>query len=246
MDQHFSIPGMNGAQIYGVFNQANSGRAPRLLILSHGLTGKTTEFIHVMAVRHFNAAGYDVARISYYGGAPDQDRLFDSTIDRQAKMLNLFVDHFRPAYPKICVAGHSYGGLTLLVANPDVTAASFWDSTFQPAWQNETTFVPELNAYAINWGQGQIVSEAVVNEAKQFATRPATSFAQQFKAPAQINITTGQDKPGRNRRALYDAFPESQKTELNLIEGADHQFTNGKTAEELYAHTQRWFDKFTL
>lgn len=222
-------------------NQASLQRSKRLIVLSHGLTGRPREFIHVMAKRAFNAAGYDVARVAYYSGEENARTLRECTLEIQAKDLNTTLDHFRAHYPEIFIAGHSYGGLTLLIANPKATAVSFWDSTWTPGWTEEVASIPELNSFAFNNGQESLIGRAMFDEALEYAAHPPLELAKQFKAPAQV-ILAGQDaKPGRGRIELFNAL--SGVKELQIVKDADHQFTEGSSVEELIEHTLAWFRK---
>ncbi len=241
MDQQFSIPAHDGKTIYGLFNQAGDSPSQSLVILAHGLTGKTREFIHVMAMRAFTSSGYDVARISFYDGWPNARILRDCTLDIHAKDLNSFIDHFRSRYKNIFVAGHSYGGLSMLIANPVVNAVSFWDASWTPGWHKEVIQVPQLDCFAFNHGQEKLIGRAMYDEAAYYAANPPSDFAAAFKSPAQVVLAQADEKPGRARDQLFNALEIADK-ELVRIEGADHQFTNGQTVEALLAATKSWFD----
>jgi len=243
MDQQFSLPTSDGKIIYGVFNQAGAVRSSRLLILSHGLTGRVREFIHVMTKRAFIAAGYDVVRFSYYSGEPKARSLRECTLSIHAKDLNIVVSHFRASYPKIFIAGHSYGGLTTLLANPDANAVSFWDATWTPGWYKEVIKVPELNCFAFNHGQENLIGRAMFEEAEYFSANPAYKEAQKFRAPAQVVLADGDEKHGRNREELFNALGGIK--ELKMVKNADHQFTNEDSVEQLIGHSLAWFEAFS-
>lgn len=240
--QEIALPGAEGKTIYGLFDQAESGKSSSLVILAHGLAGRVRGFVHITAARAFTAAGYDVARISFYSGSPNARRLRDCTVALHARDLNDFVDHFRPKYTNIFIAGHSYGGFSLLFANPAVNAVSFWDSTYTPGWHREVPHVPEIDCFTFNNGQESLIGRAMYEEAVYYDANPPADKAARFQSPAQV-VLARQDgeKPGRNRQELFNALGVADK-ELVKIDEADHQFTNGHTTEELIKATKSWFD----
>ncbi len=237
-----AIPAVDGKTIYGLFNPAQAGKSDALVILAHGLTGRIREFLHIMAMRAFTAAGYDVARIAFYSGGDNARTMHDCTVDLHARDLNTFIDHFRPKYRRIFVAGHSYGGFSLLFANPAVTAVSFWDATWTPGWQHEAVAVPELDCFIYPDGVNGLLGRAMYDEAMYYAANPPIMQAAQFQSPAQVILAQANEKPGRSRHQLFSALSIADK-ELVWIDGADHQFTTGQTVEALISATQSWFDR---
>jgi esterase/lipase len=243
MDQQIFIPSDDGKTICGLFNQADiAAPADRLVILVHGLTGRPREFLHVMAMRTFCDSGYDVARLSCYDGSPNARTLRSSTVDIHARDINTCVDYYRARYKNIFVAGHSYGGFSLLFANPAVNAVSFWDATWTPGWYKDVQPVPVLDCFAFNNGQESLIGRAMYEEAANYAQNPPIETAANFKSPAQVILAMANEKPGRSREKLFEYLGVADK-ELVKIDGADHQFTQGKTVELLTAATKSWFDR---
>lgn len=242
MDQKISVPAHDGKIIYGLFNQSERGAADSIVILAHGLTGRVSEFLHIMAMRDFTAAGYDVARISFYDGWPGARKLRDCTVEIHARDLNGFIEYFRPRYKNIFVAGHSYGGFSLLFANPAVSAVSFWDATWTPGWHKEAPHIPALDCFAFGAGQENLIGRAMYDEAEQYAENPPVHQAAHFRSPAQVVLAEANEKPGRSRELLFDALGIKDK-ELVKVKAADHQFTNGHTVEALIEATRSWFGR---
>lgn len=240
MDEPFSVEAHDGKRIYGLFDQAAAARSDRVLILSHGITGRIREFIHVMSRRAFNAAGYDVVRFSYYDAPGDARKLRECTLDIQSRDLNSVVEAFRTRYKKIFVAGHSYGGLTAVLANPRVTAISLWDSSWKPAWPEEVTPIPELDCFAFGSGQENIVGRAMLDEALAYVKQPPFEAARDLQAPTQVVLADSSDDLAPSRREIFDAL--GCRKELQVVAGADHQFTVGDSAERLIAVAKSWFD----
>jgi pimeloyl-ACP methyl ester carboxylesterase len=240
MDQQIKVQAQDGKHIYGLFNESSAGRSDRLVVMAHGLTGRPHEFVNVTAMTAFTRAGYDVARIAFYSGFENARTLRECSIAQHADDLNTLIDHLKPNYDKVYATGHSYGGISLLTANPkDLHAASFWDSTFTPGWQNDVKPVPELDAFAYNNGQESLIGRAMYDEAAHLAANPPYDLAAQFRAPAQVALAKNNEKTGRNRAELFDAL--KVRKELVMISGANHTFTTGNSSRQLIQQTLRWF-----
>jgi pimeloyl-ACP methyl ester carboxylesterase len=249
-DQEFSIDLPDGKKLYFIFNQADQSIPHKgLLVLSHGLTGKPREFVHITAKNEFNNAGYDVVRVQYYGAPEDARDLVEYTAKIHGEDLAAVVQHFRPQYQKLFVAGHSYGGFAMAHAfavdggktfNPN--AVSFWDATFTPAWYQDAKHWPESGTYSYRNGQDPRMGQAMFDEAKFYNENPPYDLYGQFNIPAQVVLALENEKPGRGREEVFKAL-NCQKERVG-INGADHQFTLGNTAQQLCHETLRWFDMF--
>ena len=80
-------------------------------------------------------------------------------------------------------------------------------------------------------------------EAQRLVTSPAYEAAARFEAPAQVIVAQEGGKPSGNRKELFNALGGVK--ELQVVEDADHQFTEDNSVERLLANTQRWFDHFS-
>jgi esterase/lipase len=251
-DETIALDIGDGKKLYVVFNKHVTFGCRGLIILSHGLTGRFREHIHVVAQKAFNAAGYDVARIKYYDGADDARSLVECTAKIHGADLATAVKHFRPQYDQLFVAGHSYGGFTMPHAfaidggetfNPN--AVSFWDATFTPAWYKNAEHWPESDTFSYRNGQGPRMGRAMYDEAKFYNENPPVELYGAFTIPSQVVLALGNDKLGRGRMQVYESLTSCRK-ELVQIEGADHEFTFGDTDEQLIANTLRWFESNPL
>jgi alpha-beta hydrolase superfamily lysophospholipase len=227
--------------------------APKgLILLSHGLTGRPKEFVHVMARRAFNLAGFDVGRLEYYGRTPGARELHECTLAVHGQDLAATVQHYRGQYTNLFVAGHSYGGLTMPHAyavddgrsfNPD--AVSFWDSTFVPTWvsfPDSYRYWPESDTYSYINGQNPRMGRAMYEEAVKYAENPHVELFNRFTIPSQVVLAMANEKLGRERARVFECLGGPK--ELVKIEGADHEFTTLDTAEQLIEHTLRWFNSY--
>lgn len=242
-EEAFVLPAADGAAIYGYLDQAASAqRSERLVVCSHGLTGSPNEYHFKQAQRYFNAAGYDVVRFFYYTAEPGARRLKDTTLRIHANDLNAVCDHFRPGYRQLFVIGHSYGGLTMLLARPDAAAYAFWDSAFVPypsLWRDGATFAPSLHAYLLHWSSDHVIGAAMMEEARAITDATARGLAASVKPPSLVAVAgrPTREIPGGG---LYDSLG-CRKSQIG-IPGADHGFTAGETVFDLIEATHAWFD----
>ncbi len=238
----FSIPAADGAIIYGRINCAGDKPSEKLVVLSHGLTGHINEYIHQMARDYFNQRGYDVVRFSYYCSGVKARNLKNCTLKIHAADLNAVLAHYTPQYKRVHVAGHSYGGLTILFANPKVTSISFWDASFVPTfWKTEGVYIPEIDCYRIGWGCDNLVGKEMVEEANNLTENDSIAMAQALQAPAQV-LLAGDNSENEKRTLLFDSLKEPKN--FYDVPHADHCFNKGNTVYDLLENTHTWFGRF--
>lgn len=241
-ESNFSLTAGDGAVISGTLNRAGDAPAAKLVILSHGLTGHPNEYIHLMARDYFNDRGYDVVRFGYYGYGPGARNLKDCTLKIHASDLNAVVGEFSSSYKKIFVAGHSYGGLTILFANPKANAVSFWDSSFVPSfWKTEGIYIPEMDCYKIGWGTDKLVGKAMVEEAAALREEDSIAMAQALSSPGQV-LLAGDNDENTKRTLLFESLKGPK--DFYDVPHADHCFNKGKTVYDLLEKTHCWFERF--
>jgi hypothetical protein len=237
-----SIPLSDGHIIYGLLDLAGTTPAQRLVIVSHGLAGHPEEFLHVMARNVFNANGYDVLRLYYYSKYPKARTLSECTYALHASDLREVVTAMRGRYPFLAAAGHSSGGLVMLIANPAVNIISLWEPPF-----SKTYFVPHArkleseNLYAVGRGAEFLIGPALLEESVARTPETCTAWAQDLSAPAQLILSeSGRNSP--DMKLLYDNLKDPKQ--LAVVGGADHLFTVGDTAVKLLRQTVKWFHQF--
>ena len=243
MEEQRNFKARDGKTIYYMYNQAGEKPSDRVIILGHGLTGHPYEYLHQIAYRHFNAQGYDTIRIAYYGEEKDARNLSECTIKTHADDLNNLIASIRGEYQKVFYCGHSYGGITALLANPDINATAFWDSTYIPDfWDDFSTYLPELDCYRLDWGVEALTSKAMYEEAKKLTKDVMKEYAYQYKNPSIVCIAGANTAMSECRRGLFRDLPDPKKE--TTIDGATHCFFEKDTATELAQETLTWFEKY--
>lgn len=193
MTKNFILPTADGFNIYGFHDSAKDN--DKLLVLAHGLTGHPNEVHLQAAVDYFVPQGYDVVRFWFYdSGQPQSRTLFNSQLATYAQDLAQVHAHFAPNYAKSFVAGHSYGGLTLLLTDFGQTqpnALSFWDPSFAPYESflaEETKQDPtDNNVYFLNDDyNNQALSHWFINEAKDLTLPVCQNLGAKMTIPCQV------------------------------------------------------------
>ena len=114
MEKPYSIALDKTHKAYGKF--AGTKDKP-LVIVVHGLPCTINEGIYERACEYFQQAGYATYRFGLYDWHKDARQLIDCTLTTHAKDLDTVVVHFRrKGFKKIYVAGHSFGGPTILLS----------------------------------------------------------------------------------------------------------------------------------
>jgi len=164
MDEtRWTITARDGATIHGRRN-ATREKTDSCVVMVHGLTGNMQEYQHKAGAVFFAVQGFDVFRFDLYGEEDGARRLRDCTLPTHAADLQDVLAAKAAGYKKIFLIGHSYGGPTIMLAQPQqATAISLWDPSFDlpRLWSMMPAF--QENGYCIE-GRGL---EVLMNPAMQ-------------------------------------------------------------------------------
>lgn len=242
-EEPFALPTPDDKKIYGVFNKSKTPNG-KVVILSHGLTDYLGNYMHVIARNVFTAQGYDVVRFNYYTTPDDARKLDECTIETHAADLNLICDHFRPSYTKLFIAGHSYGGLSMIYANPEAQALAFWDSSFFPYatfWKDEAPRLDDTAYHICGWGCHNLINPAMIAFDKAQEPDGVIARAHAIKTPSLVALA-GESQENPVRTILFDSLLCARK--LVDIQDANHTFSNGHTLFTLLDETVAWFNQY--
>lgn len=243
LESAFDVEAFDGKKIFVQCNRANPDPSDKAILLCHGLTGQPNEYLHMMGRDYFTARGYDVYRLAFYWDGPQYRSLKDCTLDIHGKDLNAVLAHIQKIHTKTFVCGHSYGGASILFANPDANAVAFWDASFN-SWERmwEPGAIPQPDGnYALDWNCFFIIGKAMVNEARETFPHGAAKMAAAIQAPALVT-TAGMNDMIRDGEAIYENL--TVEKEYYKVEGATHCFTDGLTVFDLLDATHKWFERY--
>lgn len=248
-EHDINIPTTDNLDIFCRVNTASNTLSQKAVILAHGLTGHVNEYIHMSARDFFTKRGYDVYRISFYCDGENHRKLQNTTLQIHANDLNKLIQHLKEekSYDNIYVCGHSYGGATILFANPETSANAFWDSTIYPwegHWRDLATNLEHFGEefFIQCWtGMPMLFGNAMLEEAKTNNPEIMRKKAASISSPSFVGIAEYGDFEKNKRKELYESL--TCKKEYTLIKGADHCFNNGNTVQDLLEETYKWFER---
>ena len=114
MEKQIKIPIANKKYIYGTLR--GSLKNP-LLVFVHGFTGYKDEHIFFNGARFFEKKGFSTFRFDLYNWNKDARKLEECTLSLHGEDLDTVVKYLRKkGANKIFVAGHSFGGVTVLLS----------------------------------------------------------------------------------------------------------------------------------
>lgn len=213
-----------------------------LVVLVHGLTGHKNEHHLFNAARFFEKKNYATFRFDLYSYEKDQRRLDKCTLKTHAQDLDSVISFFRRhGASKIFVAGHSYGGLTILLSKKkDYNAIALWDATYNPKFFKGAKYIKEENAYVLDWGVKYIIGGAMIKEAKVLTPTKCNELIKNVHVPIKIIVAGNGDVEMRSAYVKNANEPKAYA----VIKGATHVFDEDGTEEMLFKETYDWFRKF--
>ena len=244
IEEEFTLSTDDGFKIYGMINKKEGNK--KAIIICHGLSENMNNHHFQEAKRFFPEKGYDVIRFDFYSYPEDSRKLKDTTVAIHVKDFNKVLEKYRSLYDSIYAVGDSYGGLTLVVANPsEIDAVSLWDGSYDTSnWEEYLIHVQELDMYVFKDDPvGALISKAMYEENLTFRGENMAKIASEFKAPVQVISAGGNlDWVIKTQEDQYKTLG-SEKKEYCVIDGADHFFSNKSTVFDLLENTYRWFEE---
>ncbi len=240
----FDVIAPDGKKIFVYVNRAGDAPSKKAVVIGHGLGGSPNGYMHIIARNYFNALGYDVYRMAFYWDEYGFRKLHDTTLAIQGQDLNSVIEHVRGTHDKLYVCGHSYGGLTLVFANPQVNAMSFWDSSYQPwerMWLKSTTPAADGNTHLLHWEYFITIGQAMMDEGRALTRDVARDMTRHITTPSQV-VVASESWLQEDTQMLYDDLLCPK--EMVEIKGAGHTFVEGQIVYELLEKTHTWFEKY--
>ncbi len=217
-----------------------------LVMFVHGLTGDMNEHQFFNGARFFEKKEFSSFRFNLYSWQKDARKLHECTLTTHAFDLDLVIKYFRKkGVKKIFVAGHSYGGKTILMSDKkNFNAVVLWDPSHNlyPAFSDPSSlvYVKNLKGYieSNDTSYGFLIGEKMVKEEKSY---PWKEKIKEIKVPIKI-ICAEKGVLVRGCK-LYYKFANKPKS-LVIIKGANHCFDEEGAEKKLFQETVDWFDKY--
>ncbi|MGE4351797.1 MAG: alpha/beta hydrolase [Bdellovibrionales bacterium] len=240
-EEPFAIPTPDGKKIYGTLYRSKTPNGS-VVILSHGIMGSAHEYIHMMARNAMTQNGYDVVCFYYYVYGEAARSLRECTVETHQQDLRQICDHFRSSHQKLYVAGHSYGGRTLMLANPEAHAFAFWDSSFaisKDFWPDRAGDLPGTPYATLHGSSYHLIDPQMIELDRKIDDSDLSDRIRQIKAPSLVAIAEESVNSTTRSELFHTLSCEKKYVE---IAGANHLFSKGNSVFDLLETTLDWFN----
>ena len=245
-EEKWTLPMDDGHLIYGVTNYAREdGPSDKCIVIVHDLSGDRDLYRYKRAAQFFPARGYDVVRFNLYSWEEKARRLFYCTLQTHADDVRTVLKEKASDYKKKFLIGHSYGGPSIMVAQPrQATALSLWDPSFDLPRIWDADFLRQKNGVTyFDWGVWLIVSQEMVSESRLYDEKSCLALSESLNVPIQVISAGAKDQFFIHDKHSYHSAGHPLN-ERKVVDGADHCFNNGDTCDTLLDYTAEWFERF--
>lgn len=234
----------SGKTIYGLLREVEGVPNAPLVVLVHGFTGHRNEPLHYNGSRFLEQAGFATYRFNQYGSEADARKLLECTVETHVADLDLVIGHFRRLSDRpISVIGHSLGGLTIMASKErDFDAVVLWDPTLPERGNfaerpDSYAWVEPLGVWLVKDGISVLVSDEM--GASWQAVPPGAITG--LECPVKL-VAAGDHTLVEACQRYYEAANEPRS--LSVVEGADHEFLNRETQQQLFHETVDWLERY--
>lgn len=232
----------DGLQVMGTLRGHISPDLP-LCLITHGDLGYGDDLMQYNAARALSAAGIASLRLSVYGSYKDNLRnSLDVTQKEYANDVTAAIDHLHGrGVTKLFGAGHSAGGLALLMASPkaELDGMVLWDPSHgllwgkhEGLWDGEEIvgdLIVQRKGHAYVRSKRQVEFERNMGDTTHFAVGKQNLLV----------ISAGKGDLTDYGRQYIDAASEPKQHVI--LQEAGHAFTEGETLQEVLDLTVGWF-----
>ena len=244
--EEWSFTSTKGYKIDGRADFAEANPLNRCFVIVHGYCGTMNEHLHEEANRFFVERGYDVVRFNLQS---QEHKLRDCTLQTHAHYLLSVLEERCHSYNKVYLSGHSYGGPTIMIAQPqNVAAIALWDPSFNlpELWkvmecQNHDDFC------VLNFGGNEVIAglEMAKEGRTRYKTEECLALSESIDCPVKvISASEGEEFE------VYKIDGKSWHSAGHkdncraVIPNSDHNFTKGNSLEPMLQETFDWFERF--
>lgn len=217
------------------------------IVLAHGLGDSAWSDLIEDGAEFLSEAGFRVLAPSLYGDDGDQRDLVDCDLTTHAKDLELATRYVRENHGSQPVfgIGHSFGGLAILLGNAQFDGAVMWDASnpkvpdnFMNHYHGPITLPDDRRQVYIQlYGRGIVLSSAMLEERYKISSIPVNEWSK--KQYGIRFIAASMNSSIVSAAQNYHEIASDPKS-LEIIEGADHHFTNPCHRQQLLRATAEW------
>ena len=246
MFEDWTIQTKFGHQIFGRTDFSGSKPSDKCFVTVHGYCGRMYERIHVEACEYFVQKGYDVVRFDLQS---QNHKLRDATLQTHAAYLNSVLQEKCASYENLYLSGHSYGGPTIMIAQPHrANAICLWDPSFNlPALWKVMECEDHKDFVLLNFGGNEVVAGA--DMAKEGRSRYGTDECLKLSESLQVPIKVISAEDSEEMK-VYEIDCKTWNNAGHtdncrvVIDGSDHEFFNENTMQQVFEETLDWFETY--
>jgi len=239
MEKQLKIPLENKKYIYGTLR--GSLKNP-LLVFVHGFTGYKDEHIFFNGARFFEKKGFSTFRFDLYNWNKDARKLEKCTLSLNGEDLDTVVKYFRKkGANKIFVAGHSFGGVTVLFSKKkNFDATVLWDSSGDRDVRLNAKYIKELDKYYFEEGAyGFTISKAMYEENNK-KLKPS-KLIQSMPMPIKVIVAGAGIMVEEGKKLFQNA---NGPKDFAIVPNATHTFDEEGTEEQLFNETLKFLNDY--
>jgi alpha-beta hydrolase superfamily lysophospholipase len=243
-ERQVTVRAPDGALIYNTIG-VPSKKTDSIVLLVHGLASTEVWPTMLLGGWYFRQRGFAYCRISLYHWLKGARSLMRSDLLQHSRDTDTVARYLRRlGYKNIYVAGHSFGGLTLLQADTSLfKAISLWDpSSFITHPPKKWIKRDKRTGAMISPGSYELmISPRYWRGMENFPNE--LDLISKINVPIQICYADSPQAVLRESSKRYFEHVRA-KRELVAIKGASHSFVEEGLGDVLYEKTLRWFRKF--
>lgn len=245
IETEWAIHTPDGAKIYGVLLKARKAPSKKAVLIVNGLGCFYFYHPYSAAAAFFAEQGYDVIRFNFCDAREKARNILECTQQTLVADFRQVLETYKSSYDALYLAGHSYGGLIIMMANPDgVAATSLWDPSYNMAdhsWAEGLTEDLPGDRILIRWGGAYVSSKKMWDGEKTIDKPYCRSLSAAARFPVQV-IHAGQGILYSYGESWHSSCP--YPTDYYLIENAGHCFEQLDSVPVLLDKCAAWFGQF--
>lgn len=244
--EEWNITSSEGYKIDGRTDFAESNPLSRCFVIVHGYCGTMNEHLHEEATSFFVERGYDVVRFNLQS---QQYKLRDCTLQTHAHYLLSVLEERCQSYKKRFLSGHSYGGPTIMIAQPkNIAAICLWDPSFNlPELWKVMEYLDYDDFCVLNFSGNEVIAglEMAKEGKSRYKTDECLALSENIGVPVKvISASEGEE---------FEVYKIDEKSWHSsghkdncrvVIPNSDHNFTKGASRVAMLQGTYDWFEKY--
>ena len=223
-------------KVAGILSLPNIETECPCVVLCHGLISSKESSKYVVLSEELNRVGIAACRFDFHGCGESGGSIAETTLTIRVENLNGVVKYVRNHRhinsEQIGVLGSSFGGSTCVIEgarDESIKCLSLWATPYKLDKEDEGTI------------SGIQFNESIYAD---FLTYDILGEAKKLSRVLVIHGEMDEVVPCAEGKVIYDRIKEPKR--LEIIEGADHIFSDPAHREKAIALALNWFTRYLL